>query len=284
MPELPDERKRFEADLRQRLRGVIDTHSPAIVDALGQDARGTLASTASGVWGPFERALGDESYWPLLLAYLISFDNLDDEFGRPLQKKPEPEQPGLGLGDGFGLPSYITKRPGFVDQELPAVDERAYRNANGFADEMSKQLARGVIINTADRLDKVRRRQVELPLLDLPAGGDGTKAKPPDLDWEREFSKTLGDDRIERIGATEITRSISAGEGGLVASVRLQLGWGVVAIWNTERDGKVCPICRPMDGTDEDFFGPRVGFPPAHVNCRCFATWKIVEKPEPAAV
>lgn len=37
--------------------------------------------------------------------------------------------------------------------------------------------------------------------------------------------------------------------------------------WVTEHDGKVCPICGPLDGTEWDAGdGP---YPPAHINCRC---------------
>lgn len=37
--------------------------------------------------------------------------------------------------------------------------------------------------------------------------------------------------------------------------------------WLTQADGRVCPVCGPLDGTQwEDEDGP---FPPLHANCRC---------------
>ncbi len=48
-----------------------------------------------------------------------------------------------------------------------------------------------------------------------------------------------------------------------------------VAVWNTERDAKVCPICSPLDKKREpDWVAKFPTGPPAHPNCRCHLTFE----------
>lgn len=83
----------------------------------------------------------------------------------------------------------------------------------------------------------------------------------------------FGESRARRIAITEVTRLFARGnqlaweETGFVNAVK----------WNTAEDEKVCPICRPLDGTligidDID------AHPPAHVNCRCWIQPVVDEK------
>lgn len=57
-----------------------------------------------------------------------------------------------------------------------------------------------------------------------------------------------------------------ASDGGSL----LDVGDGLTALWITERDDRVCPICRPLNkrpARDWDTLFPQG--PPAHPNCRC---------------
>lgn len=123
----------------------------------------------------------------------------------------------------------------------------------------------------------------------------------------RDPSAVLSDSRISVLSATEITRAISKGQtdararraaeadpearsrgtrstdpagasgggpgaGGRVPSPLspLDVGDGLVPIWTTARDDRVCPICGPLDGRRYEIW--RETFPsgpPAHPNCRC---------------
>lgn len=84
--------------------------------------------------------------------------------------------------------------------------------------------------------------------------------------------------RIVRTAVTEVTRAISAGEtaaaqalvfGGGVGGVRVMLR----PYWVTAQDDAVCPYCRPRDG--RSCRSEAVGFPPAHVSCRCYVDWRV---------
>jgi len=85
----------------------------------------------------------------------------------------------------------------------------------------------------------------------------------------------LGSPRAEQIAITETTRAISAGEE-LIALILLQMmQTELVPIWHTERDERVCPICRPLHGTGKEVYG-RISpsGPPAHPNCRCWLDYE----------
>ena len=118
----------------------------------------------------------------------------------------------------------------------------------------------------------------------------------------------LGDTRADGIAITETTAANTAGErraasdyvawanseearraevenerGGTsplerrnVDRFSRRLGVTLKAAWNTEKDSKVCPICKPLDGTTEATWG-RVApeGPPAHPRCRCALLYSV---------
>jgi hypothetical protein len=57
----------------------------------------------------------------------------------------------------------------------------------------------------------------------------------------------------------------------------------MIRVWNTDADEKVCPICTGqaygvnLNGMTEDEWPPEVASgPPAHVNCRCDTSLRLV--------
>jgi hypothetical protein len=79
--------------------------------------------------------------------------------------------------------------------------------------------------------------------------------------------------RVVRTAVTEVTRAITAGEQSAARSIAAMLGLATLPFWVTAKDDAVCPVCRPNNGRSCN--AASVGFPPAHVNCRCFVDWRV---------
>jgi hypothetical protein len=90
------------------------------------------------------------------------------------------------------------------------------------------------------------------------------------------------EERARMIAVTETTRAYSKGQQlGADELAKEFPGVDVVQKWFTNQDDKVCEICGPLgDGEEipygETFYEPdgsNDGFPPAHVNCRCWTDY-----------
>lgn len=83
----------------------------------------------------------------------------------------------------------------------------------------------------------------------------------------------FGPTRAEMIAVTEVTRAGARGEVETMEYLRREYGLESVAVWQTNRDEMVCPICGPRHdqprGTNWD--EP----PPAHPRCRCWIVHEI---------
>lgn len=85
----------------------------------------------------------------------------------------------------------------------------------------------------------------------------------------------FGAERAELIGVTETTAAHSAAERGVIDLHNRFTGRILLAHWVTERDERVCPICRPLDGQPEYLWRERFPWgPPAHARCRCYMDWR----------
>jgi hypothetical protein len=88
------------------------------------------------------------------------------------------------------------------------------------------------------------------------------------------ISPLFGPVRAEMIAVTEVTRAASQGELDIVKQiVKDNPSIQAVAVWQTNNDDKVCPVCGPRNhkeqgnGWDEP--------PPAHPRCRCWLNHKV---------
>lgn len=110
------------------------------------------------------------------------------------------------------------------------------------------------------------------------AGGmaaDGTANTRIYLDDGGSIEVAYGRERAKSLAVTEITRARVAGERAVLDELESR-GATITAIWRTEQDAKVCPICRPLDG--EDQFRWELDFPdgpPAHPRCRCTLEYEV---------
>lgn len=90
------------------------------------------------------------------------------------------------------------------------------------------------------------------------------------------FDNAFSKDRVENIAITETTRSISEGENAARVEIERVGNREIVAIWITEKDSKVCPICRPNHRKPESFWVDKFPKgPPAHPRCRCNLFYEV---------
>lgn len=103
----------------------------------------------------------------------------------------------------------------------------------------------------------------------------------------------FGPNRDSMIAATETTGAATAGTNGAIGQAR-GFGVDVSVTWFTEKDSRVCPICRPLHGLgmgDWEAALSAAGVPPAafdaisansgppiHANCRCWLETKVVRQ------
>lgn len=92
---------------------------------------------------------------------------------------------------------------------------------------------------------------------------------------EERLSRWFSPVRSEMIAITETTRAASEAERLMVELIKQETGAGLVPLWQTNNDERVCMICGPRHGkqiTDGMY-------PPAHPRCRC---WVAHEFPQEA--
>lgn len=108
-------------------------------------------------------------------------------------------------------------------------------------------------------IETATRNAMRTALTNWQEGGLGSRGLPDLVD---ALEPWFGEARAERIAVTEVTRMFDI--GNRLAHLEAGIEWEE---WQTVKDERVCPVCRPLDGKqfpiDE---GPR---PPAHVRCRC---------------
>lgn len=98
---------------------------------------------------------------------------------------------------------------------------------------------------------------------------------------ERRITSQLGPARAELIASTEATRAAVEGELAVVNELR-QDGIILIPIWRNVQDGRVCPICAPLEGNKQG-----TGWilpPPAHGRCRCYLVYEVEDLPAVASV
>lgn len=96
------------------------------------------------------------------------------------------------------------------------------------------------------------------------------------VDRAVDVGAVFGPTRAEMIAATEITRTISVAEAWLLLFWSEQGFEAGKRVWRTERDGRVCPVCRPLDGQPEPVWrNTAPAGPPAHPNCRCWLDYQV---------
>ncbi len=138
------------------------------------------------------------------------------------------------------------------------------KRAAEWAREYVYDLIKDIDKTSREALQSVITQFVETPGMTL---GDAMDLLPYD------------EERAQRIAVTEITRSYS--KATQLASEDLKKEFPDVRVftrWYTNNDELVCELCGPLEGVEvvegETFYEPSPpyedGYPPRHVNCRCW--------------
>lgn len=100
--------------------------------------------------------------------------------------------------------------------------------------------------------------------------------EPTDDEIDDALDPVMGPRYAGGVASTETTRTISNAEDVAKRIARRNSGVEAVAVWETEADDRVCPICRPLHNRPEHEWRHLfpVG-PPAHYDCRCRKKWKL---------
>lgn len=160
-------------------------------------------------------------------------------------------------------------------RESVAVEGVDWKLVNVDAAQWAEQYTFDLVKGIKDTTESDITRAIRDELRDTIAQGITDSLSTEDLADLLEPS--FGVVRAEMIAVTETTRAAAQGEAAIVAELAKQ-GFEMVAIWNTNEDEFVCPICsgldtqEAVDGVFTDDDGNEYDMPPAHPRCRCFVT------------
>jgi len=95
-------------------------------------------------------------------------------------------------------------------------------------------------------------------------------------DVKQTLTPAFGEQRAAAIAITELTRAQTQATTSYKAYMD-SMGVKSEEVWNTDADELVCQICAPFDNKTRDVWGGE--YPdgsPAHPNCRCDITLRLV--------
>lgn len=294
MPELFHERREWEAEFTRRLNALNRHHQAIIVEAMGTPPN--PHNVPEELWQRLEADERRSDFWILLLAMLGSYRVMLTEWGvdKALRQQLRTITPPSSLRVDYRVPRVTGPMPrvqvpsgsfvlppeatGLGKIKLPRVPDIVGVQARQIAATHAERLASQTTATTRRRLIEAYSKTQE-PTAEQPPA-------KPDMDpVEVEIERSFGESRAEGIAITEITRAIGNGERIAAHEVTTKLGWRLARVWQTERDEKVCPICSPLQGTVGPFtirssqLIDQVPGPPAHPRCRCWLTWKVLNRP-----
>lgn len=215
-------------------------------------------------WQAYRKRVEDACIAALLLIYLAGVDGFSQataQFAVAPASNPQSLDFQRSANAAGSMPAGSLAADAL---EIPAA--RIQDRAVVYADQVGKTMA-------AELMDAMQVKAVDL--LRAFKSGEITREE------FEAMTKSLADPaRANTIAATETTRANTAAEQWAQNQQQAQGAKRLTSTWNTERDGRVCPVCAPLHGrTDAGWQSVIPAGPPAHPNCRCFLTYKPFDTP-----
>jgi hypothetical protein len=240
-----------ERDLAAAIGKLGPTHRRRIMDAI--EVYGSARAIPPGVWESIRRDVDRESAAVLLLL-------LAGVYGaehRRIAKQLTPD-----------------KRTQIASLSDPEATQRA----------AAPSAARAATVVSDEYVNSIRNR-LETNI-DAKAAEIATKPPREQAKIVRdEIEAAVGEEAAESTVVTNTTRGVTVAQGAAGDDIGRAANVTMTLVWKTERDAKVCPICRPLDGktidrwdavmdantVSADVRASIVNFqgPPAHPRCRC---------------
>ena len=278
-------RMAIEADFAKRLSRLSSKQRAELRDKLG-DPPDPSRVTASD-WARWEQERRQEMAGMLLAIWMLAANQHLEEL--------------LGNSRAVGSQRSAMAKRG-ADKPRSAGDVAgdiiaAGGTGAGISDVQQSAMVRQGVASTAKQAAEVARANIEAAKEIVDAAGKGWATTPPSkANVEEVLTQAIGPARDATTAATEVTKAAVGGTNGVKPVVE-DRGYNLITRWRTEKDDRVCPVCRPLDNKVPDLWEPVLrtlvapggtraisqivanGGPPAHPNCRCYLTTQA----EPAA-
>ena len=278
-------RMAIEADFAKRLSRLSSKQRAELRDRLGDPPDPSRVTSSD--WARWEQERRQEMAGMLLAIWMLAANQHLEEL--------------LGNSRAVGSQrSAMAKKGG--DKPRSAGDVAgdiiaAGGTGAGISDVQQSAMVRQGMASTTTQAAEVARANIEAAKEIVDAAGKGWATTPPSkANVEEVLTQAIGPARDATTAATEVTKAAVGGTNGVKPVVE-DRGYNLITRWRTEKDDRVCPVCRPLDGKVPDLWEPVLrtlvapggtraisqivanGGPPAHPNCRCYLTTQA----EPAA-
>jgi len=277
-------RMAIEADFAKRLSRLSSKQRAELRDKLG-DPPDPSRVTAND-WARWEQERRQEMAGMLLAIWILAANQHLEEL--------------LGNSRAVGAQRSAMAKKGAAPKAAGDVASdiiAAGGTGAGISDVQQSAMVRQGMASTAKQAAEVARANIEAAKEIVDAAGKGWATTPPSkVSVEEVLTQAIGPARDATTAATEVTKAAVGGTNGVKPVVE-DRGYNLITRWRTEKDDRVCPVCRPLDNKVPDLWEPVLrtlvapggtraisqivanGGPPAHPNCRCYLTTQA----EPAA-
>lgn len=264
MPEHAGIRDKYESRIRSIIKNTDESQRKKIRRAMGNPP--DLKNVPESLWDEIEQE--QKEVMASLLAFLL------------MDVYSETEQI-------FGMTySRYTRLSQIADSIPQAATSIAETNATQFSTRRVASIRRALekasvtssIVTPQNVTRRIIRGVSEEPLIKTLASRMGPKSAE-NISISETTSGISAGEKIYVDIARELITKPPIGVGGIVTP-RSGIVPTITEIWITEKDGFVCPICRPLHKKPREFWDDKFpGGPRAHPRCRCWLIYRVMNAP-----